>query len=197
MATDRMQADARTQLRWAVIEFDALRKIEPHDPDHVLDLERAGEERMAHVAAGRVVQFHLLQMKLRIGKAVKITDMVVMHVRQHNVPDGIAVDADQGQRLDRTAQKPPLGRRGNLGSKAGIDDDGMMWRDCDPHEIVHRHRAVMRVAADKMVGAPGVALGVTDRVELVFREMGIHEGFGERTQGCESTAAVRAYLRRL
>jgi hypothetical protein len=86
-------------------------KIEPHDPDHVLDLERAGEERVAHVAAGRVVQFHLLQMELRIGEAVKIADMVVVHVCQHDVSDGIAVDADQRERLDRAAQKPPLARR--------------------------------------------------------------------------------------
>ena len=144
---------------------------------------------MAHVAAGRVVQFHLLQMELRIGEAVKIADMVVVHVGQHDVPDGIAVDADQGQRLDRAAQKPPLARRGDLGGKAGIDYDDVLRRDRDPHEIIHRHRAVMRVAADEMVGAPSIAFGVTDRVELVFREMGIHE----RPRDCESAVAVRAY----
>lgn len=169
-----MQRDARRELCGAVIELDALRKIEPNDPDHVLDLERAGEERMTHVAAGRVVQFDLLQMKLRIGEAVKIADMVVVHVGQHNVLDGVAVDADEGQRLDRAAQKPPLARRCDLGGKAGVDDHGMLRRDCGPHEIIHRHRAVMRVAADKMVGTPGVALGVTDRVELVFGEVSVH-----------------------
>ena len=175
-----------------VVELDAPRKIEPHDPDHVFDLERTGEERVTHVAAGRVVQFHLLQMELRIGEAVKIADMVVVHVGKHDVLDGIAVDAEQGQRLDRAAQKPPLACRGDLGGKAGVDDDGMMRRDRDPHEIVHRHRTVMRVAADEMVGTPGIALGVADRVELVLREMGIHSDLGERSRDCVSAAAVRA-----
>ena len=32
---------------------------------------------MARVAAGRVMQFHLLQVKLRVGKPVKIADVVV------------------------------------------------------------------------------------------------------------------------
>jgi len=32
---------------------------------------------MAHVAAGRVVQFHLLQVELRARKPVKIADVVV------------------------------------------------------------------------------------------------------------------------
>ena len=130
---------------------------------------------MAHMPAGRVVQFPLLQMELRIREAVKIADMVAVHVRQHDVLDGIAVDVDQRERLDRAAQKPPLARRCDLGGKAGVDDDGMMRRDCDPYEIVHRHRAVMRVATDEMFGTPGIALGVTDRVELVFGEMVIHD----------------------
>jgi hypothetical protein len=82
-----------------------------------------------------------LQVELRIGEAVKIADMVVMRMGQHDVLDGIAVEADQGQRLDRAAQKPPLARRGDLGGKAGVDDDGIMRRDRNPHEIVHRHRA--------------------------------------------------------
>src|SRR5204862_249919 len=123
---------------------------------------------MAHVAAGRVVQFDLLQVELGVGKPVKIADMVVVHMCEHDVLDGIAVDADQRERLDRTAQKPPLARRGDLGGKAGVGDDGMMRGDRDPHEKVHRHRAVMRVAADEMLGSPRAAPGVTDRVALVF-----------------------------
>ena len=76
MPADRMQCDAWREL-CHVVEFGALRKIEPHHPDHVFDLERTGEKRMAHVAAGRVVQFHLLQVELRARKPVKIADVVV------------------------------------------------------------------------------------------------------------------------
>ena len=149
------------------------------------------------LVAGRVVEFHLLQMELSIGEAVKVADMVVVHVGEHDVLDGLAVDPDQRERFDRAAQKPPLARRGDLGGKAGVDDDGVMRRDRDPHEIIHRHGAVMRVAADEMVATPGIALGVADRVELVFREMGVHEWPRESPRDCESTAAVRAYFRRL
>ena len=149
------------------------------------------------LAAGRVVQFHLLQMELSIGEAVKVADMVVVHVGQHDVPEGIAVDADQGQRLDRAAQKPSLARRGDLGGRSGVDDDGMMRRDRNPNEIVHRHRAVMRIAADKMVRTPGIALGVADRVKLVFGEMGVHERPRQRCRDCENKAAVRACFDRL
>jgi hypothetical protein len=39
------------------------------------------------------VQFDLLQMETRVGRSVKIADMVVVHVRQYNIFDGIAVDA--------------------------------------------------------------------------------------------------------
>jgi len=148
---------------------------------------------VAHVTPGRVVQFDLLQMELRTRKPVEIPDVIVMQMREHDVPDGATVYADQRERLDRAAQKPPLARRGDLGGKAGIDYDGVLRRDRDPHEIIHRHRAVMRVAADEMVGAPSIAFGVTDRVELVFREMGIHGDLGERPRDCESAVAVRAY----
>ena len=148
------------QLGGAVIELDALRKVQPHDADHVLDLEGAGEVRVAHVAAGRVVQFDLLQMELRRREAVIGADMVVMHMGQDHVLDRRGVDADQRQRLRRAAQMPAPARRGDLGGKAGIDDDRAVRRDRHPDEIIHRHRAVMRVAADEMVGAPGVALGV-------------------------------------
>jgi hypothetical protein len=45
------------------------------------------------MCGGRVVQFDLLQMETRVGRSVKIADMVVVHVRQYNIFDGIAVDA--------------------------------------------------------------------------------------------------------
>ena len=58
-------------------ELHARRILSRYDPDHVFDLERMGEKRMAHVAADRVVQFHLLPVELRVGKPVKIADVVV------------------------------------------------------------------------------------------------------------------------
>src|SRR5262249_26272375 len=91
-----------------VIEPDAPRKVEPHNADDVLDLEGVGEERMPHVPTGRVMQFDLLQVELRVRQPVEITDMVVMHVGEHDILDGAAVDADERERLDWAAQNPRL-----------------------------------------------------------------------------------------
>ena len=153
--------------------------------------------RVAHVAAGRVVQLDLLQVELRRRKAVIGADVVVMHMGEDHVLDRVGIDADQRQRLGRAAQMAAPARRRDLCGKAGVDDHRAVRRDRHPDEIIHRHRAVMRVAADEMVGAPGVALGIADRVELVFGEMGVHGDLGRRPRDCESTAAVRAYGRRL
>jgi hypothetical protein len=128
--------------------------------------------------------------------------MVVVHVGQHDVPDGIAVDADQGQCLDRAAQKPSLARRGDLGGKSGVDDDGMMRRDCNPHEIVLRHRVVMRVTADKMVRTPGIALGVADRVSsysgrwVSMSGLGSDVGIANARRRCEPTLTAYTDLRK-
>ncbi len=161
-----------------------MRKVQPDDADDILDLERAGEVRIPHIPAGRVVQLDLLQVKLRGRKAVIGPGMVIMHMGEDDVLDRAGVDPDERQRLRRAAQMPPPARRGDLRGKSGVDDDRAVRRDRDPDEIIHRHRPVMRVAADKVVGAPGVALGVADRVELVFGEMGVHQG----PHDCEGAA---------
>jgi len=77
------------------VELDPPGEIEPHDVDDIVHLERAGEERVAHIAAGRVMQLDLLQMKLRRREAVERPDMVVVHVGQDHIGDGIAVESYQ------------------------------------------------------------------------------------------------------
>jgi len=68
-----------------------------------LHSRRVGEKRMAHMAAGRVVQLDLLQMKSRIWhwQSLEIPDMVVVHMREHDVLDGAAVLAEQGKGFHR------------------------------------------------------------------------------------------------
>jgi hypothetical protein len=162
-----------------------LRKVQLHDADDILDFKRAGEVRIAHVAAGRVVQFDLLQVELRRRKAVKRADVVIMHVGQDHVGHGIAIDADQCQRLGRAAQMPPPPRRRDFGSKSGVDDEAVLRSNRHPDEIVHRHRAIVRIAADEVVGAPRITLGIADRVELVFGKMRVHaEPVLEFPRGC-------------
>src|SRR5205823_14607686 len=93
---------------------------------------------------------------------------------------------------------PPPAHRGDLGGEAGVDDETALAADRGPDEIIHRHRPVMRVAADEMIGTPGVALGVADRVELVFGKMAVHGAASAPSRGCqeriaEGAAAVQAW----
>src|SRR6516165_1041980 len=98
----------------------------------------------------------------------------------------------------RAAQVPPAARRCDFGSEAGIDYKTTLSTNSGPDEIVHRHRAVMRIAADEMIGTPGVALGIADRTELVFGEMAVHGAVSSvgrvRSEGkdCGGSAAVQA-----
>ena len=95
MAADRVQTDARSELDRTVVEPHPPGKIETHDADDVVHLEGTGEERVAHVAAGRVMQLDLLQMKLRCRKAVECSDMIVMHMGQDHIGDRIAIEPHQ------------------------------------------------------------------------------------------------------
>jgi len=57
----------------------------------------------------------------------------------------------------------------------------------------------MRVAADEMVGAPGVALGIADRIELVFGETTVHRTASALSAGCKGkdcggSPAVQAWV---
>ena len=101
------------------------------------------------------------------------------------------------QRLGRAAQVSPTARRRDLGGKAGVDDETALGSDRRPDEIVHRHRPVMRIAADEVIGTPGVALGIADRIKLVFGEMAVQDAasaWSTRMNGkdCGGAAAVQA-----
>src|SRR2546430_8399821 len=47
---------------------------------------------------------------------------------------------------------PALGR--DLRGESDVDDDAALPPHRDPHEIIHRHRRVVRIATDEMVAAP-------------------------------------------
>ena len=77
-------------------------------------------------------------------------------------------DAEQGQRLHRTAQEGALAPRRDFGIEAGVDDKNLAASPRHPDEIVHRHRPVMWIAANEMRGAARLARGITDGKELVI-----------------------------
>ena len=116
--------------------------------------------------------------------------MVVMHMGQDHVGDGVAIEADQRQRLGGTAQMPPPACRGDLGGEAGVDDETALTADRGPDEVIHRHRPVMWIAADEMVGTPGVALGIADRIELVFGKTAVHRAASASSSGMTGTERI-------
>ena len=123
--------------------------------------------------------------------------MVVMHVGQNHIGDGVAVEPDQCQRLCRAPQVPPPSRRGDLGGKPGVDHNAALAPDRRPDVVIHRHWPVMRVAPDKVIGAPGVALSIADGIELVFGEMAVHGetlawSTGMNGKDCGGATAVQA-----
>src|SRR5438034_3913528 len=65
MAADRVQTDAGGEFDRSIVEPHPPGEVQPHDPDDILDFERARKEGVPHVTPGRVVQLDFLQMKLR------------------------------------------------------------------------------------------------------------------------------------
>ena len=99
---------------------------------------------------------------------MEITGVVVMEMRNDHVPDHVGLDADELERLHWAAQELPPAFGCGLFGEAGIDDNAALGRDCHPHEIIHRHRGVMRVAHYEMIPAHGVAGRVSNRKDFVL-----------------------------
>src|SRR5215470_3590545 len=104
-------------------------------------------------------------MKTRLGKAVEIADMVVMQMREDHILDRVRVNAEETERLHRTAQEGALAPLRDFGVEAGVDDKRSPAAARDPDEVIHRHRPIMRIATDEMRGAARVTGGVADGKE--------------------------------
>src|SRR5205807_8606753 len=89
-------------------------------------------------------------------------------MREDHILDRIHIDAERAERFHRTAQERPLALLRYLRIEAGVDDESTPPSSRHPHEVVHRHRPVVRVAADEMVAAPRLAGGIADGKEFVF-----------------------------
>ena len=107
-------------------------------------------------------------MELRVRKPVEISHMVVMQMREDDIFDLVRTDVERTKRLHRATQERPLSLLGYFRVESGINDKGATSSSCQPHEIVHRHRAVVRIAADEMIAAPRIAGCIADGEELVF-----------------------------
>src|SRR5215208_3315974 len=180
MASRRMYRKAGSELGVAIVEQDAACIVEPHDSADVLDLERMRQPRISHEAPRGIRKLAFLEMESRVRKPVEISHMVVMQMREDDIFDRIHIDVERAERLHGTAQERPLPLLRYLRVETGVDDEGTPSSFRHPHEVVHRHRPVVRVAADEMVAAPCLAGGVADGEELVFL---VGHAISQRTGG--------------
>ena len=65
VAADRVQTDAGSELDRSVVKAHPPGEVQPHDADDIIDLERAGEERVPIWRPVIVVQLDFLQMTAR------------------------------------------------------------------------------------------------------------------------------------
>src|SRR4029453_19566276 len=104
----RVNGDTGSELRVAVMEEDAACIVQTHNAADVFHFEGMRQPRVAHVFPGGVGEFALLEMKSRAGKAVEISDVVVMEMREDHIFYRVRIDVEQGQRLYRAAQERSL-----------------------------------------------------------------------------------------
>src|SRR5215216_6655083 len=126
------------------------------------------QPRISHKAPRGIRQLALLEMESRIRKPVEISRMVIMQMREDDILDRIRIDVECAERLHRATQECPFPLLRYLRVEAGVDDESTPSSFCHPHEVVHRHRAVVRIAADEMLAPPRLAGGVADGKEFVF-----------------------------
>ena len=99
-----------------------------------------------------------------VREVVEAADVVVVEVREDDVGDGRGIDIDGSESLGRGAQE--LRRRAAASAVPNpvSTTQVRMLPDDRPDEVVHRHRHVVRVAADEVLGPPSFTFRVLDRV---------------------------------
>ena len=167
MPADVMHAHARRQLGRAVVEVNAILEDQLHHAHHVVDFVAVIEAAVAHVAAGREAHLRILEMEPRGGEIEERADMVVVHMGDDDVLHGRGIDAQQGQSRARAAQEGALALSGHGFVEAGVDDEGPLGIADQPDEVVHRHRRIVRIAADEVGAARAVASRVLDGIDFV------------------------------
>src|SRR5687768_4689197 len=164
-----MQRDARRQLCVTVVELHAPVVDAPHHANYVLRLERAAEALVAHVAPGGIAHLELLQVEAGARKQLEVADVVVVQVRDDHVLQAGGVDVQQAQPFGGAAQVIAAALQRHRLGKPGVHQQLAARAAHQPYEIVERHRAVVRIAADEVLGSPPRVARVLDRVYLVER----------------------------
>ncbi len=136
MTADAVQRHPRRDLAVAVMKSDALVEDVAHHLRDVLGRKRMAQHAVTHAAPGGVAHLAVLQMKPRVGKAIEIAGVIVVQMRDHDIPDGVGIDAEARQRVDRVERQLAIAQAGLLGVEACIDQDIAALPPDQPDEII-------------------------------------------------------------
>ena len=89
-------------------------------------------------------------METGLGEFVVAANMVVVQVGDDHVGNGCSVYINGCQCFGHGAHESSVASRGIEFSESSVDDPCLVWPDDGPHEVVHRHGRVVRVAADEV-----------------------------------------------
>src|SRR5262245_47276659 len=164
---DMVDRDAGHDFVLPVVKRNAAGKDLTHHCDHVIDLERHAQRRVAHAAACRISHLAVLQMIAGAGKQIVVADVIVVHVADDDGLDLRRIDADRFQAVANRLGHLALALLTHGRVEAGIEDDRAGRPDNRPDVEIERLQHVMRIAADEIFRGVAIMMPVANGINLM------------------------------
>ena len=175
MAADQMHGDAGRNGAFAVVEFYATGVEIFHQRHHVIDFGLAAKPFVADAAAGGLRHLGVLDVECGVGKQTHVAGMVPMQVGDHDVIDGLGIDAGLRQRRSRCMHEATVAPLRSARGKSGVDHDGSTLAANDPDIEIHRHRPVVAVGHDEILACrAGTRGAVAYGEDFIVRQLSGH-----------------------
>ena len=168
MPADVVHREARGELVVAGVEHHSALVDGPDELGDVVARERVAERGSGHVPAGGVRHLTVLDMEAGPGELLEPADVVVVEVGEDHIGDLVRVHAHGRQRLARRAHETASPAVRVVLAEPGVDDPRRLRGHRHPDEVVHRHRHVVRIAAEEVLRPPRIALRVLHREDAVL-----------------------------
>ena len=146
VTTNAMHTNARCDVTRTVVKSHPVGKHALDHPNHIRQFDTMAELMVAHVASSGIGHFFVLNMELGIWEIVQCANMVIVHVADDDVFDRMGVDSQQCEGLARGSQIGAFALGTNLCSESHIDHQGSVCIADHPDEIIHGHRALVRIS---------------------------------------------------
>src|SRR5271166_109995 len=169
---DQIELQPRGEFDVTVGHQHGPREYPADDGHDVVDFEEVAEGLVPHGGTGSVRKLGALHDHLRTGEVRDVAGVVVVQVRQDDVPDGAVVDA---QRADGVAgpdvQDAATPAAGGL-VEPGIDDGDMVAAPGDPHDEVDADRTGPVAGGEEVVPRRALTAADAGRPQLPCRRCG-------------------------